>query len=218
MAKIIVLIGAPGAGKGTQARILQERHGWPQISTGDMFRALAKADSDLAREVRDLQAAGKLVPDDLTIRIVEERTNQTDCSGSYILDGFPRTPPQAEKLEELAKAQNKSIQAVLVDAPFDVLEKRLTGRRSCPVCGEIYNIYFKAPQVEGRCDIHSEAQLDHRKDDTVETVKQRLTTYEAQTRPLLDYYSASNRLKTVDGTHNLDEVCAALEQALLDDE
>ncbi len=216
MSKIIVLIGAPGAGKGTQARILQERQGWPQISTGDMFRALAKADTPLARQVCELQAVGQLVPDELTIRIVEERTNQPDCRASYILDGFPRTTPQAEKLEELAVTQGKKIQAVLVDVPFEVLEQRLTGRRSCPVCGEIYNIYFKPPQVEGRCDAHPQAELDHRKDDTVETVKQRLATYEAQTRPLLDYYAASNRLQSVDGTRSLDEVCAALEAALLD--
>jgi adenylate kinase len=214
MSKIIVLIGAPGAGKGTQARLLQERYGWPQISTGDMFRALKNADTPLAREVRDIMAAGQLVPDDLTIRIVEDRTAQADCQGSYILDGFPRTPPQAEKLEDLAKAQGKTIQAVLVNVPLDVLEKRLTGRRSCPVCGEIYNIYFKPPQAEGRCDAHPEASLDHRQDDTAETVKQRLATYDAQTRPLLNYYAASGRLETIDGTNALDKVLAELENAL----
>jgi adenylate kinase len=217
MSKIIVLIGAPGAGKGTQARILQERKGWPQVSTGDMFRALKNADTPLAREVQAIMAAGQLVSDDLTVRIVEERANQPDCAGGYILDGFPRTAPQAEKLEDLAAAQGKQIQAVLVDAPLDVLEKRLTGRRSCPVCGEIYNVYFKPPQVEGRCDAHPEAALDHRKDDTVETVKQRLATYEAQTRPLLDYYAASNRLQSVDGTRSLEEVYADLERAVAGD-
>ena len=216
MSKIIVLIGAPGAGKGTQARLLQERHGWPQISTGDMFRALKNADTPLAREVQAIMAAGQLVTDDVTVRIVQERTGQEDCRDSYILDGFPRTPPQAEKLEELAAAQGKTIQAALVDVPFDILEKRLTGRRSCPVCGEIYNVYFKPSQKEGFCDAHADTPLDHRKDDSAETVKARLATYEAQTRPLLDYYAASQRLQSVDGARSLDEVLADLERALRD--
>jgi adenylate kinase len=215
MAKIIVLIGAPGAGKGTQARLLQERHGWPQISTGDMFRALKNADTPLAREVQAIMSAGRLVPDDLTIRIVAERTGQPDCRDSYILDGFPRTTPQAASLEGLAEAQGKEIQAVLVDVPADVLEKRLTGRRSCPVCGEIYNVWFKPPRADGFCDLHPAARLDHRQDDTEETVRARMATYEAQTRPLLDYYEQSGRLLKVDGTLPLEEVYQQLERALL---
>jgi adenylate kinase len=215
MAKIIVLIGAPGAGKGTQARLLQERHGWPQISTGDMFRALKNADTPLAREVQAIMSAGRLVPDDLTIRIVAERTGQPDCRDSYILDGFPRTTPQAASLEGLAEAQGKEIQAVLVDMPADVLEKRLTGRRSCPVCGEIYNVWFKPPRADGFCDLHPAARLDHRQDDTEETVRARMATYEAQTRPLLDYYEQSGRLLKVDGTLPLEEVYQQLERALL---
>ncbi len=215
-AKIIVLIGAPGAGKGTQARLLEERHGWPQISTGDMFRALKNLDTPLAREVQSIMASGGLVSDDLTSRIVADRINQPDCQGSYILDGFPRTLPQAQRLEEFAKAQSKAIRAVLVDVPLDTLEKRLTGRRSCSVCGEIYNIYFKAPQVEGFCDFHPEAQLVHRKDDQSETVQARLATYEAQTRPLLDYYAATQRLDTVDGTQALEKVYQDLAVLLME--
>src|SRR5262245_396958 len=129
--KIIVLIGAPGAGKGTQAGLLEERKGIPQISTGDMFRALAKEDTPLAREIKAIQASGNLVPDELTVKMVEERTSAEDTKGTYLLDGFPRTAPQAEKLEALAEKQGKTIEAILVDVPLDQLEKRMTGRRSC---------------------------------------------------------------------------------------
>jgi adenylate kinase len=214
MAKIVVLMGAPGAGKGTQARLLQERRGLPQISTGDIFRELAKADSPLAEEVRAVQAAGRLVSDDLVIRVVQERTNREDCRRGYILDGFPRTTAQAAMLEKLAVEQGNKIQAVLVDVPFDLLEKRATGRRSCPVCGEIYNVYFKPPQREGVCDRHPEARLVHRSDDTAEKIKVRLETYEQQTRPLLDYYERSHRLQRVDGTRDVEAIYADIEKAV----
>src|SRR3982750_76773 len=145
MSKVIVLMGAPGAGKGTQARLLQERLRLPQISTGDIFRALKTAHTPLAHEVRDIMKRGQLVPDELTIQLVKERTAQDDCRDGYILDGFPRTPAQVRSLERLAVEQDKEIVAVLIDVPLDMLEKRTTGRRSCPVCNEIYNIYFKPP-------------------------------------------------------------------------
>jgi adenylate kinase len=212
MAKIVVLMGAPGAGKGTQARLLEERLGVPQISTGDMFRALAKAETPLAEEVRRVQAAGQLISDDLVIRVVEERTNREDCRRGYILDGFPRTPAQAAMLEKLAVAQGNQIQAVLVDVPAELLEKRMTGRRNCPVCGEIYNVYFKPPKVEGVCDLHPEARLNHRADDNSETVKARLATYERDTRPLLDYYEQSHRLARVDGTRDVEAIYADIER------
>ena len=216
MSKIIVLIGAPGAGKGTQARLLQEGKGWPQISTGDMFRALKNATTPLAREVQGIMSRGELVSDELTNRIVAERIALPDCQGSYILDGYPRTTAQAECLEEFAREQGKTIQAVLVNVPLDILEQRLTGRRSCKVCGEIYNIYCKPPQITGFCDFHPEVALDHRKDDQSDVVHARLATYEAQTRPLLDYYAMTGRLATVDGMQSLLEVYAALEQILAD--
>ncbi len=149
MNKIIVLIGAPGAGKGTQARLLQERRSIPQISTGDMFREMKTLDTPLAREVQEIMASGKLISDDLTYKIVRERTSKPDTAGTFVLDGYPRTAVQAEQLEELAKEQNKEIQAIEVDVPRDELMKRLTGRRSCSICGEIYNIYSKPPKVEG---------------------------------------------------------------------
>ena len=200
MAKIIVLMGAPGAGKGTQARLLQERLHLPQISTGDIFRALKNAQTPLAKEVRELMERGQLVPDELTIRVVQERTAQPDCQNGYILDGFPRTPAQAASLEKLAAEQGNTIVAILIDVPRELLEQRMTGRRNCPVCGEIYNIYLKPPKFDNVCDFHPEAELVHRADDNVETVKARLATYEKQTQPLMDYYKAAGLLRTVDGT------------------
>src|ERR671921_279665 len=198
MAKIIVLMGAPGAGKGTQARLLQERLGLPQISTGDMFRTLLKTETPLAEELRPILKAGTLVPDELTMRIVLERTSQPDCRAGYVLDGVPRTTAQAEMLEGLAKEQGHALLAVLVDVPSDILEKRMTGRRNCPVCGEIYNVYTKPPRVDGFCDLHPEARLNHRADDNAETIKTRLVNYDRNTRPLLDYYEKTRRLVRVD--------------------
>jgi adenylate kinase len=206
MSKIIVLMGAPGAGKGTQARLLQERLHLPQISTGDIFRALKNAQTPLAQEVRGIMERGQLVPDELTIRLVKERTAQDDCRNGYILDGFPRTPAQAVSLEKLAAEQGKQIVAVLIDVPRELLEQRMTGRRNCPVCGEIYNIYFKPPKHDNVCDFHPEAQLVHRADDNVETVKARLETYEEQTRPLVEYYKSANLLNIVDGTREPVEI------------
>jgi len=212
MDKIIVLIGAPGAGKGTQARLLQERRGIPQISTGDMFREMKNADTPLAREVQAIMASGKLISDDLTYKIVRERTSKPDTAGTYLLDGYPRTAVQAEQLEELATEQGKTIQAIEVDVPRDELLKRLTGRRSCPVCGEIYNIYSKPPKTEGFCDFHPDAVLDHRADDSEEKVTVRLATYDELTKPLLDYYERSGRLKKVDGTGEIENIYAEVEK------
>jgi adenylate kinase len=202
MAEIIVLMGAPGAGKGTQARLLQERLNLPQISTGDIFRALKTAQSALAQEVREIMERGRLVPDDLTIQLVKERTSQDDARNGYSLDGFPRTPAQAASLEKLAAEQGNRIIPILIDVPQDFLEKRMTGRRNCPVCGEIYNIYFKPPRVDNVCDFHPQAQLVQRADDNVETVKARLATYETQTRPLIDYYKSTGLLRIVDGARD----------------
>lgn len=212
MGKIIVLIGAPGAGKGTQARILQERKGIPQISTGDMFREMKKSDTPLAREVQEIMASGKLISDDLTYQIVKDRTSRDDCQGTYILDGYPRTAVQAEQLEDLAKEQGKEIRAIEVDIPREELMKRLTGRRSCPVCGEIYNVYSKPPKVDGFCDFHPEAELIHRADDNEESVSTRLATYDDLTKPLLDYYEKSGRLQKINGDRELEEIYTELEK------
>jgi adenylate kinase len=211
MSKIIVLMGAPGAGKGTQARLLQERLHLPQISTGDIFRSLKSAQTPLAQEVREIMERGQLVPDDLTIQLVKERTAKDDARDGYILDGFPRTPAQADSLERLAAEQGKQIVAIQIDVPFDLLEKRMTGRRNCPVCNEIYNIYFKPPRHDNVCDFHPEAELVHRADDNAETVRKRLATYEEQTRPLLDHYAAKNVLRDVDGDRTRESIYRDIE-------
>jgi adenylate kinase len=214
MSKIIVLIGAPGAGKGTQARLLEEGRGIPQISTGDMFREMKGANTPLAQEVQETMKAGKLISDDLTFQVVQERVSRDDCNGTYILDGFPRTQVQAEMLERLASAQAKEISAILVDVPHEHLMKRLTGRRKCKICGEIYNIYFKPPKNDNVCDFHPEADLEHRADDYEDKVNIRLAIYEEETKPLLDYYEESKRLKKVSGEGKLEEIYAELERMI----
>ena len=206
MSKIIVLIGAPGAGKGTQARLLQERRGIPQISTGDMFREMKTLETPLAKEVQAIMASGKLISDDITYRIVRERTSKPDTAGTYVLDGYPRTAVQAEQLEELAREQGKEIQAIEVDLEREELTKRLTGRRNCPVCGEIYNIYSKPPKVDGFCDEHPDTALNHRDDDSEESVKTRLETYDELTKPLLEYYQKLGRLKKIDGSGEIEDI------------
>jgi len=218
MSKIIVLMGAPGAGKGTQARLLQERLGLPQISTGDMFRALAKTESALAEEVRAIQQAGCLISDDVVIRVVEERTSQPDCRNGYVLDGFPRTAAQAEMLEGLANREQKSLAAILIEVPPKLLEKRMTGRRSCPVCGEIYNMYFRAPKNDSRCDLHPEAELIHRADDDEQKVRVRLETFNRETAPVLAYYERIGRLRRVNGTQDPEQIYAAITQLLNGDQ
>jgi adenylate kinase len=206
MPKTIVLMGAPGAGKGTQARLLQEQLNLPQISTGDILRARAQEQDELAEEIRRVQEAGKLASDDLVIRVVQDRTSRPDCANGYVLDGFPRTPTQAEMLERLVVAQGNSLAAILIDVPTEHLEKRATGRRSCPICGEIYNVYFKPPIKDGFCDLHPEAALIQRADDTAEKIKVRLATYNEQTKPLIDYYEKSGRLHRVDGTKDQETI------------
>jgi len=211
MSKIILLMGAPGAGKGTQARLLQERRALPQISTGDIFRALAQTQSSRADEVRAIQQAGCLIPDDLVIRVVEERTSRPDCERGYVLDGFPRTAAQAEILEGLAARQGKSLVAILIEVPSVLLEKRMTGRRSCPVCGEIYNVFFRPPKNDSRCDLHPTAELMHRADDNEDKVRVRLETFRRETAPVLEYYERTARLHRVDGTRDPEQIYSAIE-------
>ncbi len=201
-------MGAPGAGKGTQARLIQDRLGLPQISTGDMLRALQ------AEDIHTTQTSGKLISDDVVIELVRQRTARDDCKNGYVLDGFPRTLAQAEMLEDLAADQRKELIAVLVDVPTGILEKRLSGRRNCPVCNEIYNDYFKRPKSDNACDFHPGVQLEQRSDDSLEKVQVRLETYENQTRPLLDYYKKSGRLKTLDGTREPEAIYSDLEKII----
>jgi adenylate kinase len=212
MSKIIVLIGAPGAGKGTQARLLVDRRGIPQISTGDIFREMKTLDTPLAREVQEIMASGKLISDDVTYRIVRDRTSKPDAAGTYVLDGYPRTAVQAEQLEGLAAEQGKDIRAIEIFVPKEELMKRLTGRRTCPECGEIYNIYLKPPVKEGRCDKHSDAVLQQRPDDVEDKVRVRLETYDELTKPLLDYYESTERLARLDGTGDVEAIYSELER------
>ncbi|CAA9433011.1 MAG: Adenylate kinase [uncultured Pyrinomonadaceae bacterium] len=212
MSKIIVLIGAPGAGKGTQARLLEERCDIPQISTGDMFREMKNDDTPLAKEVQAIMNAGGLVSDDLTFQIVKNRTDRE--KDSYILDGFPRTAGQAEMLETLANEQNRTIQVIEVDIPRRELLKRLTGRRSCPVCKEIYNIYFKPPKQENVCDFHPATQLTHRADDNEASVSSRLEIYDEETKPLIDYYQRTGRLEKVNGEGDLETIYQSISRLI----
>lgn len=208
--KIIVLMGAPGAGKGTQARLIQERLGLPQISTGDMLRALA------AEDIHTTQASGRLISDDVVIEMVRQRTSNDDCRNGYVLDGFPRTAVQASMLEDLAVAQGKVLVAILIDVAASLLEKRLTGRRNCPAGNETYNIYFKPPRTDNVCDLHN-VQLRQRADDTLDKVQVRLETYEKQTAPVLDYYKGSSRLSVVDGNQDTEAIYSALEKIITKD-
>jgi adenylate kinase len=197
MSKIIVIIGAPGAGKGTQARLLSEKYGYPQISTGDILRAMSKADTPQGQQLRAIMSAGKLVGDDILAELIFTRTSQEDCRNGYILDGFPRTLNQAHTLEDLAERQGNEILLVRVVVNEDVLFKRLTGRWTCPKCGEIYNIYFRPSKREGVCDIDGES-LRQRDDDKPESVTRRFEEYWA-TATMIDYYKQSGRLIEVDG-------------------
>jgi len=156
--------------------------------------------------VQGIMAAGTLVPDDVTYRMVEDRTSRADSRNGYVLDGYPRTAVQARQLEELATVQGKEIEAITVDVPRDELIRRLTGRRSCPACGEIYNIYSKPPKSDNVCDKHPDAKLVHRADDNEDSVSTRLATYDEQTKPLLEYYEKSGRLKKVDGSGEVEEI------------
>ena len=212
MEKIIVLIGAPGAGKGTQARLLQVRRGIPQISTGDMFREMRSAGTGLGREVQAIMAAGKLVSDDLTYKIVRERTAREN--GTYLLDGYPRTAVQAAQLEDLAIEQAKEVLAVEIDVPREELMKRLTGRRICPVCGEIYNVFSKPPKVQNFCDFHPEAKLNRRADDNETSVATRLAAFERDTEPLIGYFKESGRLVKICGQAGLEEIYRDLVAAI----
>jgi adenylate kinase len=162
--------------------------------------------------------AGKLAPDDVTIRVVRERTEREDCRNGYILDGFPRTPAQAAMLDKLAVEHGKRIQAINIEVPRELLEKRMVGRRNCPVCGEIYNVYFRPPKFDNVCDLHPSTQLVHRADDKPETVGPRLAAYEEQTKPLLDYYRAAGILHSVDGTRQPEEIYKEIENLVISDE
>ena len=205
MANIIVLMGPQGAGKGTQAQMVAERFGLPIVATGDMLRDVARTETDLGHQVRELQATGQLVPDEILAEVVNNRTSQIDCCQGYILDGFPRTLPQARLLERIAQSQGYKILVIKIDVDRELLYRRLTGRRTCTKCGAIYHTEFLPSKQEGVCDLDGQA-LFTRSDDNEEAIQQRLALYDEKTRPLLDYYGGSGRLIKVDGTGTPEEV------------
>jgi len=211
----LVLLGAPGAGKGTQAKKLIDKHGIPQISTGDLLRAAVAAGTQLGKEAKSFMDKGELVPDKVVLGMVQERLGQGDCKKGYILDGFPRNTVQAEALDKMLKGLNMSLNAALsVDIPKEDLMKRLTGRRTCRSCNQMYNVYFSPSKKEGTCD-KCGGELYQRDDDREETIRKRLDVYDAQTAPLIDYYRKAGILKSVSGTGDINaifkEVCAILE-------
>jgi len=204
----IIMLGAPGAGKGTQAKMIAEKYSVPHVSTGDIFRANIKNGTELGKQAKEYMDAGKLVPDELTVRILLDRVAQDDCKNGYVLDGFPRTIPQAQVLEDaLNKLGEKIDYAINVDVPDENIVKRMSGRRACLKCGATYHIEHIPPKQEGICDTCG-SELVLRDDDKPETVLNRLKVYHDQTQPLIDFYSERNVLKTVDGTRDLKDVFA----------
>jgi len=202
----LVLLGAPGAGKGTQAKKLIEKYSIPQISTGDILRKAVADGTPLGKEAKSYMDSGGLVPDSVVIGLVKKRLAQDDCKKGYILDGFPRTTPQAEALDaELTAMGTPLTDALSVDVPMNDLMKRLTGRRTCKSCQQMYNLHFSAPQKEGVCDKCS-GELMQRDDDKEDTIKNRLEVYEKSTAPLIDYYSGKGILKSVEGTGSIDDI------------
>lgn len=204
----IIMLGAPGAGKGTQAKRLAAKYDIPHISTGDIFRANIKNGTDLGNKAKVYMDQGLLVPDELVVDLVVDRFKNPDCVNGYVLDGFPRTIPQAKALDEaLAKNDDAVEYAIDVDVPDENIIRRMAGRRACVNCGGTYHLEHIPPKTEGICDTCN-AELVLRDDDKPETVEKRLKVYHDQTQPLIDYYSGKGILKTVDGTQDMDDVFA----------
>ena len=202
----IIMLGAPGAGKGTQAKKIAAKYGIPHISTGDIFRANIKNGTELGLKAKSYMDAGGLVPDEITIGMLLDRIHQADCENGYVLDGFPRTIPQAESLTEALKKNGESIDfAVNVDVPDENIISRMSGRRACLNCGATYHIVYNAPKKEGVCDACGQ-ELVLREDDKPKTVKKRLDVYHDQTQPLIDYYTKAGVLAEVDGTKDINDV------------
>ena len=204
----IIMLGAPGAGKGTQAKMIADKYGIPHISTGDIFRANIKNGTELGKKAKTYMDQGLLVPDELVVDLVVDRVKQDDCEKGYVLDGFPRTIPQAECLDEALKNLGEKVDfAINVEVPDENIINRMSGRRACVACGATYHIVHIPTKVEGICD-RCNAELILRDDDKPETVKKRLDIYHEQTQPLIDYYTKSEVLVEVDGTKDMSEVFA----------
>jgi adenylate kinase len=209
-----VLLGPPGAGKGTQAVKIAKEYGIPHISTGDIFRANIKEGTELGLKAKKYMDSGELVPDSVVTDIVADRVKKNDCRGGFLLDGFPRTLPQAEALDKILNVEGCPLTAVVnVDVDREALVRRLTARRTCSACGENYNVMSKPPKKEGVCD-KCGGKLYQRDDDKRETIENRLAVYEKQTAPLIDYYGRSKRLVTVSGEGAIDEVFGRIRSAL----
>lgn len=205
----IIMLGAPGAGKGTQAKMLADRYGIPHVSTGDIFRANIKEGTELGKKAKAYMDAGELVPDELTVDLLIDRISKEDCQKGYILDGFPRTLNQARKLTEALAETGDIDYAVNVDVPDDAIVVRMSGRRVCPACGASYHIVNIPPRKEGICD-RCGAEIVQRKDDNPETVQNRLDVYHEQTQPLIDYYKALDTEVDIDGTQPMEAVFEAI--------
>ena len=210
----LVFLGAPGSGKGTQARRLMEEYASPQISTGDLLRAAVAAGTKLGKQAKAAMDKGQLVADDIVIGMIRERLHRSDTGFGFILDGFPRSIPQAKALDEMLEQEGKPLhKAVLLDVKFDNLLKRVTGRRACKVCGHLYNVYFSPPKKPGICD-HDGGELVQRADDNEETITKRLKVYQDQTSPLIDYYKKQNKFAAVEGEGKMDEIFARIQKVL----
>lgn len=210
----IIMLGAPGAGKGTQAKMIADKYNVPHISTGDIFRANIKNGTELGMEAKKYMDQGLLVPDELTVKILLDRVAQDDCKNGYVLDGFPRTIPQAQVLDKaLSEINDKIDYAINVDVPDENIIRRMGGRRACLSCGATYHIEHIPPKKEGICDACGK-ELVLRDDDKPETVGNRLDVYHKQTQPLIEFYSAKGILKTVDGTVDMKDVFSAIESIL----
>lgn len=213
MPDIIILMGPQGAGKGTQAQMLAEEFSLPIVATGDMLREVAKTETALGHQVKAILESGDLVPDDILAAVINERTSREDCRNGYLLDGFPRTSPQAQLLEKVAERQGHQITVISIDVPRDILFKRLAGRIMCRDNGHVFNTYFKPSATDGFCDIDG-SELIKRSDDTEDAIARRLSEYDAKTKPLLNYYADTERLKIVDGTRSPQEVFRDIAQAV----
>ena len=202
----IILMGLPGAGKGTQASEIVKKFPIPHISTGDMFRKASKDETDLGKEAKSYMDRGELVPDEVTVGIVKERISEDDAKKGFLLDGFPRTIDQAESLSQIMSELDREIDAVInIEVPEEELMNRLTGRRICEKCGTTYHLVFNPPKVDGICDIDG-GKLYQREDDNPETVSNRLSVNVKQSKPILEYYNNKGVLKNIDGSKDIDEV------------
>ncbi len=211
----IILLGPPGAGKGTQAKLIEDKHGMKQLSTGDMLRAAVAAGTETGRKAKEIMDRGELVPDDVVVGIIADRLDQPDVKKGFILDGFPRNTPQAEALDTMLSGKGLKLDAVVeMKVNEEALVERITGRYTCATCGKGYHDRFEQPKVSGVCDVCGGTQFTRRADDNEKTVRDRLAVYNKQTAPLVQYYGGTGKLKTIDGMADIAEVTRQIEAVL----